>query len=105
MKDVFEFDKDAETGGVINTYLGRIYLHDGGIARIMLSPEGVYIIVPGESIGHSVQIAKGVSRSLGSLPPVMPPKEGCGRTDSDEKRKEHFRAEDRTGDEDGQDAE
>ncbi len=90
MKDVFEFDKDAETGGVINKLVGRIHLWDGRDVRVTFGPQGISIAVWQTSIGRSVVVLDDgpLGQTLGSLL-----KEGCGRTDSDEKRKEHFRAE------------
>ena len=86
MKEVYEFNKDAETGGVINEIVGRICLFDGDVVRIIFGPQGVFVTVREESIKSGAVVIFGGSPLKVFGLGVIPDKD-------DEKRKDYFRAE------------
>jgi hypothetical protein len=69
MKDSFKFQKEFDTGEVINEPLGRIRLGSGAVVRLFFTPDGLKMLVPKASMenGDVVLYDDGSGQTLASL--------------------------------------
>jgi hypothetical protein len=67
-KPVYRFDVDMDTKQPILEPLGRLFLAGNKHVRMMLSPEGMVLLVPHEAIGKGVLVSKDMTDLVMGIP-------------------------------------